>query len=86
MTTRHVPTHREMYPDQYSHPRCGQHVQVVYKGKLTTKRDGTPVTGIIERVVNSRYGLIAILEGSRFGENDGDPAWLLSDCKPLDNS
>jgi hypothetical protein len=44
-------THREAYPEQYTHPRVGE--RVVVHGR----------TGTIERVVSSRFGLLAQLAG-----------------------
>jgi hypothetical protein len=52
-------SHRETYPDQYRHPFCGKAV-VVDTGKFRTE-------GIFERSVTTRFGTLAILEGSPTG-------------------
>lgn len=62
-------SHREAYPEQYRHPRCGQLVRVMHQGREA-------VRGRIERVVGSQYGQMAKL--------DTDPAdtfRLLSTCE-----
>ena len=47
-------THRELYPEQYEHP---------YVGKRAVLDDGTAF--IVARVVNSRFGLLAITEADQ---------------------
>jgi hypothetical protein len=65
-----VKSHRETYPEQYAHPRVGERVVV-------RRQDGTvAVRGVIERVVSSRFGPLALLEGQSPRE-----AWALSACK-----
>ena len=58
-------SHRELYPGQYSHPLVGKRVRV--HGK----------EGVVERVVNSQFGQLAILKGG------GNTAWAVEDCKPI---
>ena len=57
--------HRKRYPEQYSHPLIGSIVQ---------DNDGQRL-GKVERVVNSRFGKLAIIEGK------GNQAWLVSTVK-----
>ena len=48
--------HKEMYPEQYAHALCGETVYV---------RDSKPqITGVVERVVSSRFGQLAHLKQS----------------------
>lgn len=63
--------HREMFPEQYEHPLCGKEVFV----------EGVqdPIRGVVERVVGSRFGPLAILEGS------GGVAYQISQCKEIDD-
>lgn len=63
-------THREMYPGQYTHPLCGKLVKL--KGSL-----GKGFR--VERVVSSRFGLLAIPEGG-----DGKTAYAVHQCVPAD--
>lgn len=50
--------HRELYPEQYSHPLCGKPVAVL-------DRDGNEhIRGILRRTVESRFGPLAILDGN----------------------
>lgn len=44
-------THRDLYPDQYSHPLCGERVTV----------QGLDGTYVVERVVSTRFGQLATL-------------------------
>jgi hypothetical protein len=46
-----VKTHRELYPQQYTHPLVGKTVRV--HGQII----------VVARVVSSRWGLIAMVEG-----------------------
>lgn len=48
-------THRESYPEQYTHPLVG---------KLVEAPDGTRFT--VERIVGSRFGQLAPLPGDGF--------------------
>lgn len=66
-------THREYFPEQYTHPACGRAVRVVSKGKELAR-------GVIFRVVRSQFGPLAILEGT-----DGTMAYALSDCVDVVN-
>lgn len=62
--------HKFWYPDQYRHALVGKTV-VVNTGK------GPDVHGRVERVVGSRFGPLAILEGQP------DVAWAVKDCKEV---
>ena len=57
---RPVPTfvsrHRQMYPEQYAHPLCGRRVLVTPIGQPEYE-------GTVKRVVPSRFGPIAMLDG-----------------------
>ncbi len=46
-------SHREMYPEQYTHPLVGKRVTV-----------GSTVNGIVTRVVPSRFGQLAEIDGN----------------------
>lgn len=64
-------THQEKYPKQYSHALYGTMVRVVtHKGQLQK-------TGVVERVVQSRFGMLAILQGK------DETGWRVQDCKPV---
>jgi hypothetical protein len=63
-------THRELYPNQYTHPMVGKVVKV--RTNQGGKADGT-----VERVVPSRFGPLAILE-------DQEVAWSIRDCEVID--
>jgi hypothetical protein len=56
-------THRELYPEQYAHPLCGRKVTAA------------GVAGVVDRVVPSRFGPLAILVG------DGKTAYALGDVQ-----
>lgn len=45
-------THREMYPEQYSHPLVGKRVMILGSGEEIT----------VARVVNSQFGQLVIPE------------------------
>lgn len=49
-------THRELYPEQYSHPMVGK--RVAYVGETAEK------VATVERVVCSRFGMLAQLSGT----------------------
>ena len=49
-------THAELYPDQYTHSLCGKRVRTA---------DGK--TGKVRRVVQSRFGPLAILDSGEAG-------------------
>lgn len=61
-------SHREIYPEQYSHPLCGKSVAVAdYLGRIQLNSP----RGILVRVVHSdRFGLLAKLEGPHAGPTD----------------
>lgn len=53
----HGKTHRELYPEQYVHPLIGKAVVVKNaKGEMFAE-------GILTRVVQTRFGPLAILNG-----------------------
>lgn len=60
-------THRELYPEQYAHPLVGKRVK-------------TPANteGVVERVVDTRWGKLAILE------NTHGRAYPVERCSVLD--
>jgi hypothetical protein len=63
-------SHRDCYPEQYQHPLVGKRVRV-------STRKGHEEEGVVERVVSTRFGLLAHLEGG------GDTARAVRDCTPL---
>lgn len=65
-------THRELYPEQYSHSLCGKKVEVA-PGPA-----GECITGTVQRVVNSRFGELAILE-----EHGDEKAWAVSHLREI---
>lgn len=56
-------THRERYPEQYEHPLVGRRVRV----------PGTNVEGVVERVVDTRFGKLAVIGGTN--------AWPVQKCE-----
>lgn len=50
-------SHRESYPAQYTHPLVGKRVNVVFKDKITA-------TGVVERIVQSRFGPLVKLDSN----------------------
>lgn len=62
-------THREMFPEQYSHPLVGKQVTI-------TPPDGPPVQGTVERVFASRFGPLCTL-----AEHGGVMAWRTLDIR-----
>lgn len=65
-------THRELYPEQYSHALCGKKVEVI------SGPSGERITGTVLRVVNSRFGQLAILE-----EHGDDKAWAIGNLRQI---
>lgn len=59
-------SHRETYPEQYTNPLCGKRV-IVGTGEKAFE-------AVFERTVQTRFGTLAIMEGSTDG-------WLLSAVK-----
>ena len=55
-------THKELYPEQYNHPLVGKNAKV--SGEKTFKS--------ITRIVNSRFGMLAVLG------DENKNAWPLS--------
>ena len=66
-------THQQAYPEQYTHSLVGRHVSIAPQGK-------TLASGVVERVVSTRFGLLAILTGDKEGR-----AWAVGDCKPTES-
>jgi hypothetical protein len=64
-------SHREAYPEQYSHPRCGETVRVMHNGEEIRR-------GKIDRVVPSRFGLLCALDDM------SDSMWALASCEKLE--
>ena len=62
----------ETHPEQYNHPLCGKAVNVVFDGVLLE-------SGTVERVVNTRFGQLAILTGSVRG-------YSLTSCEEIVSS
>jgi hypothetical protein len=63
-------SHRERYPEQYTHPLIGQYVVVLDKGKEKAR-------GTVERVAPTRWGDLAHLV------DGGEAWWLASACHPI---
>ena len=53
-------THKETYPEQYSHPMCGKRVQAVHKGKVLA--DGT-----VTRVMGTKFVPLAEIDTAKKG-------------------
>jgi hypothetical protein len=66
-------THRELYPGQYEHPLCGRLVAVVTAGRERAR-------GVVERVVPSRFGPLALLQGGPA------TAWPVAACRLAEES
>lgn len=62
-------THREMYPEQYSHPIVGKTVSI----------SNSAIVGKVSRVVGSRFGMLVILE-----EHGNDNAWPIESAAEID--
>jgi hypothetical protein len=60
--------YRKQYPEQYNHPLVGKVAEVAGPVK---------VRGRVHRVVRTRFGPLAILEG------DAQTAYAVSDCKEV---
>jgi hypothetical protein len=65
-------SHRDCYPEQYSHPIVGKRVSL--PGILV---HGLPARGVVERVVPTRFGPLAILDSNPHA------AYLLSECREI---
>jgi cyclopropane fatty-acyl-phospholipid synthase-like methyltransferase len=52
-------SHREWYPEQYSHPLVGRRVSVRHQGSVVA-------AGTVDRVVSSRFGMLAHLGGGSY--------------------
>lgn len=62
-------SHRETYPEQYTHRLCGRPVRVIIEGNVRRE-------GVVRRVITSaRFGPLVILEGS------AEEAWAIANVK-----
>ncbi len=64
-----VKSHRETYPEQYTHPCVGQ--------AMRHKKDHT-ISGTVERVFDTRWGLLAKFED---GGDTADMAFAITDLE-----
>ena len=64
-------SHRELYPGQYTHALVGKHVTVQIGVKKMAE-------GIVERVVDTRFGKLAGIIGDKSGT-----FWSIKDCKTV---
>lgn len=73
--------HRARYPEQYNHPLCGKTVRVKKRGEPGASGNAalTDVSGKVERVVTSRFGQLASLEG-----REDAIWWLITDLEQTD--
>ncbi len=62
-------SHRELYPEQYTHALIGRYVTVIVNGSSLAE-------GVVERVILSRYGPLAILADKQ------NRAFAAKDCHP----
>ena len=69
------PTHRDLYPEQYTDPLCG--LRVTVDGAVDAS--GHPVEGTVERVVTTWFGRLAVLV-----EHGPSTAWAADRCRPVD--
>ena len=65
--------HRQMYPEQYEHSLVGRHVIVAPRGEILA-------SGLVERVVNTRFGLLVIITDDQEGR-----AWSIKDCEIINS-
>jgi hypothetical protein len=63
-------THKELYPHQYTHSLCGKNVVVIQGGRELAR-------GKVERVIQSRFGPIAMFEGNNI------EGYAVGDCKVI---
>lgn len=70
MTFDAIADHKRRYPEQYSHPLCGKRVRV-------ETHAGVQGEGVVERVVNSRFGQLASVP-----DISTEVWWRVQDCKP----
>jgi hypothetical protein len=65
-------SHRDQYPEQYSHPLVGKRVHI-------RTHSGFEIDGTVERVVNTRFGLLCHIDS-------GDPntAWSIHDATVIE--
>ena len=61
-------THRDMYPEQYSHHFVGKQVKVIHSGEVFT----------VKRVASTRFGLMCVVDG------DESRGYLAVDCEAID--
>jgi hypothetical protein len=65
-------THRDAFPDQYTHALCGHMVRVLHEGKEIAR-------GRVERVMRSRWGDIVALEDF----DKTETGWLAQNCEVI---
>jgi len=63
-------SHKETYPEQYTHHLVGVRVRVVTHA-------GPQAEGTVTRVVQTRFGPLAILD------DKADVAWAIKDCQEV---
>ena len=61
--------HRDQYPEQYIHPLIGKTVQVAHTSPL--------IIGTVSRIVQTRFGLLAIIE------DNSQEAHSIENCEML---
>ena len=64
--------HPDIYPEQYQHPLCGKLVRV-------TTHTGYITQMMVERVVSTRFGLLACPPG-----DPNQTAYLITDCTVIE--
>lgn len=63
--------HRQMYPTQYTHPMCGKEVSLRPPGNAAF---------VVERVIVTRFGPLAIPNRSSFSGTPIADGYLLTRC------
>ena len=61
-------SHREAYPEQYAHELCGKRVTA-----------NNFVSFVVERVVSSRFGQLALVQGNC------ETAYAVNNCKVVED-
>lgn len=62
-------THKECHPEQYTHALVG-------KAVVVRTKTGREITGVVERVFRTRFGMLVSLAGKKFA------SYQLRDCTP----
>lgn len=65
---QNIADHKRCFPEQYSHPLCGKMVRV----KTCAGDQGS---GVVERVVSSRFGMLANIPSI-----STEDWWRVQDC------